>query len=127
MGERQSQATAVSSHKRSQRSVIAQLRNMNRKKKGPFLPRPDYIHIPLVNVTKSLGFKMQMPTLANIDNMLTNFNQIVMQEGVIQSLFFSFDLPVHQISTASPAVSNSLVVKVPRDYYSAQLGGGGDL
>ena len=48
-----------------------------------------------MNVTKSLGFKMLMPNLASIDNMLTNFNQIVMQEGLIQSFFFSFDLPVH--------------------------------
>jgi len=39
-----------------------------------------------------------------------------MQEGVIQSLFFSFDLPVHQLSTRSPAVSNHLVVKIPKDF-----------
>ena len=58
---------------------------------------------------------MLMPNLASIDNMLTNFNQIVMQEGLIQSFYFSFDLPVHQLSTATPAISNSLVVKVPRD------------
>ena len=77
--------------------------------------RPDQIHIPVVNVSKSLGFKMLMPNLASIDNMLTNFNQIVMQEGLIQSFYFSFDLPVHQLSTATPAISNSLVVKVPRD------------
>ena len=56
-----------------------------------------------------------MPNLASIDNMLTNFNQIVMQEGLIQSFFFSFDLPVHQLSTASPAISNNLVVKFPRE------------
>jgi len=38
-----------------------------------------------------------------------------MQEGLIQSFFFSFDLPVHQLSTSSPAISNNLVVKVPRE------------
>lgn len=56
-----------------------------------------------------------MSNLASIDNMLTNFNQIVMQEGLIQSFFFSFDLPAHQLSTASPAISNNLVVKVPKE------------
>ena len=58
---------------------------------------------------------MMMSNLASIDNMLTNFNQIVMQEGIIQSFFFSFDLPVHQLSTTTPTVSNSLVVKMPKD------------
>lgn len=57
--------------------------------------RPDTIHIPIANVAKSMGFKMLMSNLASIDQMLTNFNQIVMQEGLIQSYFFSFDLPVH--------------------------------
>ena len=38
-----------------------------------------------------------------------------MQEGIIQSFFFSFDLPVHQLSTTTPTVSNSLVVKMPKD------------
>ena len=71
------------------------LRSRNKKNKGPYLRRSDQIHIPIVNVAKSLGFKMMMSNLASIDNMLTNFNQIVMQEGIIQSFFFSFDLPVH--------------------------------
>ena len=91
------------------------LRSQNKKNRGPFLRRSDQIHIPIVNVTKSLGFKMRMETIATIDNILTNFNQIVMQEGVIQSFFLSFDLPVHQLSTQTPAVSNNLVVKVPKD------------
>lgn len=46
----------------------------NKKNKGPFLRRPDSIHIPIVNVSKSIGLKMLMPNLATIDNMLTNFN-----------------------------------------------------
>ena len=57
---------------------------------------------------------MSMQNLASIDNMLTNFNQIVMQEGTIQSLFFSFDLPVYQLSSQTPAISNNLVVKLPK-------------
>ena len=50
------------------------LRNLNKKNRGPFLVRPDSIHIPIVNVTRSIGFKMNMSNLASIDNMLTNFN-----------------------------------------------------
>ena len=53
------------------------------------------MHIKVVNVTKSIGFEMQMVNLAGIDNMMTNFNQIVIQEGVINKYYFSFDLPVH--------------------------------
>lgn len=95
--------------------MLLTLRHRNKKNKGPWLRRPDEIHIPIVNVTKSVGFKMLMTNLASIDNMLTNFNQIVMQEGVIQKYFFSFDLPVHQLSSRQPPVSNNLVVKVPKE------------
>ena len=59
---------------RSQKSVLSSLRSRNKKQKGPFLRRSDQIHVPLVNMTKSLGLKMLMPNLASIDNMLTNFN-----------------------------------------------------
>ena len=58
---------------------------------------------------------MQMVNLAGIDNMMTNFNQIVIQEGVINKYFFSFDLPVHELSTMQPVISNNLVVKVGKN------------
>ena len=53
------------------------------------------MHIKIVNITKSIGFDMQMVNIAGIDNMMTNFNQIVLQEGIVKKYFFSFDLPVH--------------------------------
>ena len=36
----------------------------------------------------------------------------MIQEGVINKYYFTFDLPVHQLSTMQPPISNSLVVKV---------------
>lgn len=65
---------APRTHQRTQKSILGTLRGRNKRNKGPYLRRPDFIHIPVVNVTKSLGFKMLMPNLASIDNMLTNFN-----------------------------------------------------
>ena len=59
---------------RSQKEVLNLIRNRNKKGKGPFLRRSDTMHIKIVNVTKSIGFDMQMVNLAGIDNMMTNFN-----------------------------------------------------
>ena len=67
-------ANALRTHQRTQKSILGTLRGRNKRKKAPYLLRPDQIHIPVVNVTKSLGFKMLMPNLSSIDNMLTNFN-----------------------------------------------------
>ena len=53
------------------------IRQRNKKQKGPYLRRPDTTHVKVVNVTKSIGFDMAMVNLAGIDNMMTNFNQIV--------------------------------------------------
>ena len=80
---------------RTQKEVLNCIRTRNKKQKGPFLRRPDSMHIKVVNVYKSMGFDMQMVNLAGIDNMMTNFNQIVIQEGIINKYYFSFDLPVH--------------------------------
>jgi hypothetical protein len=35
-----------------------------------------------------------MDNLPNLENMMTNFNQIVIQEAIINKLFFCFDLPL---------------------------------
>lgn len=41
--------------------------------------------------------------------MLTNFNQIVLQNAVLNKYFVSFDLPVYQLAAgAQPLVSHSL-------------------
>ena len=45
------------------------------------------MHIKICNVTKSIGVDMAMVNLAGIDNMMTNFNQIVIQEGIINKYF----------------------------------------
>ena len=68
---------------RTQKEILCHIRKRNKKNKGPYLLRPDNIHAKVVNVSKSFGFKVQMQNLPNIDNMLTNFNQIVVQEAII--------------------------------------------
>ena len=73
------------------------------------------MHIKICNVTKLIGVDMAMVNLAGIDNMMTNFNQIVIQEGIINKYYFCFDLPVHQLSTMQPAISNNLVVKTGKN------------
>ena len=80
---------------RTQKEILNMIRQRNKKQKGPYLRRPDNMHIKICNVTKSIGVDMSMVNLAGIDNMMTNFNQIVIQEGIINKYYFCFDLPVH--------------------------------
>lgn len=61
-----------------------------------------------------MGFQIAMDTLPNIDSMMTNFNQIVLRNGVINKYFFCFDLPIAQMQAdAEPLVSNCLVTRFP--------------
>ena len=47
--------------------------------------------------------------------MMTNFNQIVMQNATVNKYYVSLDLPVYQLACeAQPLVSNSLVVRHSR-------------
>jgi hypothetical protein len=96
---------------RSQKEILGMIRKRNKKSKGPYLRRPDQIVTKIVNVSKSFGFKVQMSNLPGIDNMLTNFNQIVLSEPLISKYYCSFDLPVVQLSTMRETISNSLVIK----------------
>ena len=40
--------------------------------------------------------------------MMCNFNQIVIQDGIINKYFVSFDLPVYQLSNQAQLTSNTL-------------------
>ena len=88
---------------------MAKIRQKNRVKKGPWLVRADTIHTKVVNMYKSMGFEVQMDGLTEIEVMLTGFNKIVLQSGVINKYFLTFDLPVYQLAAdAQPLVSHSL-------------------
>lgn len=47
---------------------------------------------------KSIGFELRMDSLSNLEMMMTNFNQIVLQNGVLNKYFVCFDLPVYQLA-----------------------------
>ena len=59
-----------------------------------------------------MGFQIEIDTLPSIDTMMTNFNQIVIRNGIINKYRFCFDLPVAQLQVdAQPLVSNCLVTR----------------
>jgi hypothetical protein len=74
------------------------IRKKNRKGEGPWLTRADTIHSKAVNMYKSIGFEVQMEGLSQIEMMMTNFNQIVLQNATLNKYFISFDLPVYQLA-----------------------------
>lgn len=91
------------------RLAMQKIRKKNRADKGPWLTRADTIHAKAVNMYKSVGFEVKMESLANIEMMLTNFNQIVLQNAVVNKYFVCFDLPVYQLAGgAQPLISHSL-------------------
>ncbi len=67
----------VLSSSQSERQVLSKIRQGNRNGLGPWLRRADFVHVKLVNLSRSIGFQLQMDNLPNLENMMTNFNQIV--------------------------------------------------
>ena len=47
---------------------------MNKQGKAPWLRRSNNVHVKLVNLYRSVGLKVQMDYLSNIENMMINFN-----------------------------------------------------
>ena len=94
---------------------MANIRKKNRSDQGPWLSRADTIHAKALNMFKSIGFEVKMEGLIQIELMMTNFNQIVMQNATVNKYYVSLDLPVYQLACeAQPLVSNSLVVRHSR-------------
>ncbi|TNV85207.1 hypothetical protein FGO68_gene8034 [Halteria grandinella] len=60
----------------------------------PFISRGHILHAKMMNMTKSCAVQVKYQNLPNIEQFLTNFNQLVLQSGIIQKFFFSFDLPL---------------------------------
>lgn len=93
MGRNKHLATGVydPSDKHSQRQVLYQLRkqNPNRIK--------DKLYVKMLNLSKSMGLQVQFDSMKNIEQFLTNFNQIVLKEGKINKFSFCFDMPNKEI------------------------------
>ena len=66
---------------------------------GPFLSRDDKLHAKIVNLTRSVGLEVTYPNLPDIEHFLTNFNQLVLQCGIIDKFYFCFDLPLSLLLT----------------------------
>lgn len=49
-----------------------------------------------------------VPNLNNLPNLLTNFNQLVLQEFEIQKVFFCFDMPLTKINKVQAQSINDL-------------------
>jgi hypothetical protein len=61
---------------------------------GPYLQRDHNIHAKIVNLAKSIAVEVNYENLPNIENFLTNFNQLVLQCGLINKFLFCIDLPL---------------------------------
>lgn len=47
---------------------------------------------------RSLAVQIGMPSLNNLPNLMSNFNQLVLQEFEIQKFFMCFDLPLSRMN-----------------------------
>jgi hypothetical protein len=61
---------------------------------GPYLLRDHNIHAKIVNMSRSIGVEVNYENLPNIEHFLTNFNQLVLQCGLINKFLFCIDLPL---------------------------------
>ena len=48
----------------------------------------------MMNITKSIAFEVDYANLPNVENFLTNFNRLVLQNGIVNKIQVCFDLPV---------------------------------
>jgi len=73
-----------------------QVQKMNANNRGPWVTQTKQtLIIKLVNYQgKSIGLQIAVPQLCNLPNLMTNFNQLVLQEFEIQKLFVCFDMPL---------------------------------
>jgi hypothetical protein len=61
---------------------------------GPYLLRDHSMHAKIVNMSKSIGVEVSYEKLPDIEHFLTNFNQLVLQSGLISKFLFCIDLPL---------------------------------
>jgi hypothetical protein len=52
------------------------------------------MHAKIVNMSKSIGVEVSYEKLPDIEHFLTNFNQLVLQSGLISKFLFCIDLPL---------------------------------
>lgn len=69
---------------------------LNKNNQGPWITQTKKsIIVKLCNYQdKSIAIQISMPELDNLPDLMSNFNQIVLQEFVIEKLFICFDMPL---------------------------------
>lgn len=75
----------------------------------------------MMNINKSIGIEINFDNLDNIENFLTNFNQIVIQQGLINKFFFCFDLPLSILQGSTPSLLGGALSFSPQCQQSAFL------
>jgi hypothetical protein len=73
---------------------------LNKNNQGPWITQTKKsILVKLCNYQdKSIAIQISMPELDNLPDLMSNFNQIVLQEFVIEKLFICFDMPLSALN-----------------------------
>ncbi|CDW78619.1 UNKNOWN [Stylonychia lemnae] len=78
------------------------MNQMNQQGVGPFLLRTNNLHCKMLNIPKSVGVQFSFDNLPYIEQFLSNFNQLVLQNGIINKIIICFDLPLSKFSQKAP-------------------------
>eukprot|EP00347_Sterkiella_histriomuscorum_P023513 403334361 len=89
------------------------LRQLNEQGYGPFLERPSTLNCKMLNIPKSVAIEFQYSKLPSIENFLTNFNQLVMQNGIINKIRVCFDLPMSKMLKDEAYQTSNIVFTPP--------------
>jgi len=87
-------------HEKHQKFYLNQVERLNKQGLGPWVTRTKTtLLIKLLNFqNKSVGMQIEVPKLCELPNLMTNFNQLVMQEFKITKIFVCFDLPLSSLN-----------------------------
>ena len=94
---------------------------MNKMGKGPWVSTTKRtLLVKLQNFNdKSVAIQIRVPDLKNRPNMMTNFNQLVIQEFEFLKLYVCFDLPLSTLNRSQAENINDLEnFLVARSLYS---------
>jgi len=102
----------VQNHKdRIQKFYLNKIEALNKEKnKGPWITsmKKQLIFKIIEFRGKSVAIQIKVPDLNNLPNLMTNFNQLVLQEFEMTKIFICFDLPMSQINRVQAQTINDL-------------------
>lgn len=91
----------VSNKNYQQKYFLNMVEKNNRHNKGPWISQTKKsLVIKLLNFNgRSIAFQIAVPDLDNLPNLMTNFNQLVLREFIIEKIFVCFDVPLSKINS----------------------------